>query len=78
LTGTAGRWSATHPWTVVAAWLGCVVLVLLTGRLSGLTVLLALLGTRDWYLPRWLEWLPRISQSTPPPGLTPRRPVTTG
>ncbi len=37
-----------------------------------------LLGTRNWYLPRWLEWLPRISQSTPPPGLTPRRPVTTG
>lgn len=35
LTGTAGRWSATHPWTVVAAWLGCVVLVLLTGRLFG-------------------------------------------
>jgi len=35
LTGTAGRWSATHPWTVVVAWLGCVVILLLTGRLIG-------------------------------------------
>jgi RND superfamily putative drug exporter len=21
---------------------------------------MALLGTRNWYLPKWLEWLPRI------------------
>jgi uncharacterized membrane protein YdfJ with MMPL/SSD domain len=30
LTGAAGRWSATHPWTAILAWLGCVVVLLLT------------------------------------------------
>ena len=35
LTGAAGRWSATHPWTAILAWLGCVVILLLTGRLAG-------------------------------------------
>jgi uncharacterized membrane protein YdfJ with MMPL/SSD domain len=35
-----------------------------------------LLGARNWYLPRWLEWLPRISEPAPPPaGQAPRRPV---
>jgi len=29
-----------------------------------------LLGNRNWYLPRWLEWLPHISQSPPPPPAT--------
>jgi len=29
-----------------------------------------LLGPRNWYLPRWLSWLPQISQSTPPPRRT--------
>ena len=32
LTGTAGRWSATHPWTAILAWLGCVVVLLVTGH----------------------------------------------
>jgi len=31
-----------------------------------------LLGPRNWYLPRWLEWLPQISHTTPPP---PPRPL---
>jgi uncharacterized membrane protein YdfJ with MMPL/SSD domain len=35
LTGTVGRWSATHPWTVIAAWLGCVAVLLVAGRLIG-------------------------------------------
>jgi len=35
LTGTAGRWSATHPWTVIAAWVGGVVALLVTGHLIG-------------------------------------------
>lgn len=34
-TGAAGRWSATHSWTVIVAWLGCVVIVLVTGQLIG-------------------------------------------
>ena len=29
-------------------------------------------GPRNWYLPRWLQWLPQISQSAPPPAT--RRP----
>jgi uncharacterized membrane protein YdfJ with MMPL/SSD domain len=35
LTGVAGRWSATHPWTAIAAWVGCVVVLLVTGHLIG-------------------------------------------
>jgi hypothetical protein len=35
LTGAAGRWSATHPWTAILAWLGCVVVLLLAGHLAG-------------------------------------------
>ncbi len=35
LTGAAGRWSATHPWTAILAWLGCVVILLLAGHLAG-------------------------------------------
>lgn len=35
LTGAVGRWSAGHPWTAIAAWLGCVVVLLVTGHLVG-------------------------------------------
>ena len=37
-----------------------------------------LLGPYNWYLPRWLQWLPPISSSTPPPAAErpPRQPVT--
>jgi uncharacterized membrane protein YdfJ with MMPL/SSD domain len=35
LTGAAGRWSATHPWTAILAWVGCVVVLLVTGHLVG-------------------------------------------
>jgi uncharacterized membrane protein YdfJ with MMPL/SSD domain len=35
-----------------------------------------LLGPRNWYLPRWLGWLPQISPSTPPSAAQPpRQPV---
>jgi uncharacterized membrane protein YdfJ with MMPL/SSD domain len=32
-----------------------------------------LLGDWNWYLPRWLEWLPRLGQATPTPTPTPAR-----
>jgi uncharacterized membrane protein YdfJ with MMPL/SSD domain len=40
-----------------------------------------LLGRYNWYLPRWLRWLPQTS-TTPPPappitGRPPKHPVTT-
>jgi RND superfamily putative drug exporter len=35
LTGAAGRWSATHPWTAILAWLGCVAALLVAGHLAG-------------------------------------------
>ena len=35
LTGVAGRWSATHPWTAIAAWLVAVAILLITGHLVG-------------------------------------------
>jgi len=31
-----------------------------------------LLGDWNWYLPRWLEWLPRVTAEAPAP--TPARP----
>ena len=30
-----------------------------------------LLGPYNWYLPRWLQWLPRTSLTTPPPSAGP-------
>ena len=37
-----------------------------------------LLGPRNWYLPRWLGWLPQVSAPapSPPAGRPPRQPVT--
>lgn len=35
LTGAVGRWSAAHPWTAIAAWLGCVAILLVTGHIVG-------------------------------------------
>lgn len=35
LTGAAGRWSATHPWTAILGWLGCVAVLLVAGHLAG-------------------------------------------
>ena len=35
LTGVAGRWSAEHPWTAIAAWIGAVVVLMVAGHLAG-------------------------------------------
>ena len=36
-----------------------------------------LLGPRNWYLPRWLGWLPQVSAPpSPPAGRPPKQPVT--
>jgi uncharacterized membrane protein YdfJ with MMPL/SSD domain len=35
LTGAAGRWSAGHPWTAIATWLGAVVVLVVAGHLAG-------------------------------------------
>ena len=35
LTGTVGRWSASHPWTAITAWLGAVAVLLVAGHLAG-------------------------------------------
>ena len=32
-----------------------------------LPAVMKLLGPRNWYLPRWLGWLPRSSRPAPPP-----------
>lgn len=44
-----------------------------------LPAVMKLLGPRNWYLPRWLGWLPRVSDPPPPSGPPPARkpPVTT-
>ncbi|HUC22386.1 MAG TPA: MMPL family transporter [Streptosporangiaceae bacterium] len=41
LTGAAGRWSASHPWIAIGAWVGCVVILLVTGHLAGTRQLLS-------------------------------------
>ena len=35
LTGTAGRWSAAHPWLAIGIWVASVVALLVTGHLAG-------------------------------------------
>ena len=35
MTGATGRWSARHPWTVIAAWAAAVVILLVTGHMAG-------------------------------------------
>ena len=30
-----------------------------------------LLGDRNWYLPRWLEWLPQVNVEAGPPPIAP-------
>jgi RND superfamily putative drug exporter len=35
-----------------------------------------LLGDRNWYLPRWLEWLPRLDAEEPAPPELPTAPVS--
>ena len=63
---------------------GLAVAVLLDATLVRACLLPAtmkLLGPRNWYLPRWLEWLPQISHSTPPPPPArqpPKQPVPAG
>jgi len=36
---------------------------------------MTLLGDWNWYLPRWLEWLPRVGPRRPPPPAPPAPPV---
>jgi putative drug exporter of the RND superfamily len=35
LTGTAGRWSATHRWLAIGIWVASVIALLVTGHLAG-------------------------------------------
>ena len=37
-----------------------------------------LLGDRNWYLPRWLSWLPKLSHGELPPAASPTGPVYAG
>ena len=62
LTGEVGRWSAGHRWIAITAWIGAVVVLIVT-------------GPRNWYLPRWPGWLPRarLTGQAGPAGV--RRPV---
>jgi putative drug exporter of the RND superfamily len=37
-----------------------------------LPAVMKLLGPRNWYLPRWLGWLPQVSRPTPPAARRPK------
>ena len=69
LTLRAARWSAAHRWRAVLGWLGFVLVAFARGS-SYAAAAMTLLGDWNWYLPGWLEWLPRIT-----PGETPRPPA---
>jgi RND superfamily putative drug exporter len=59
---------------------GVAVALILDATLIRLIILpstLSLLGQRSWYLPRWLDWLPRL-QVEPPPEAPPDEPVAVG
>jgi uncharacterized membrane protein YdfJ with MMPL/SSD domain len=43
-----------------------------------LPAVMKLLGPRNWYLPRWLGWLPRTSHPAPPPTEPPAAPPSIG
>jgi hypothetical protein len=59
MTARAARWSASHRRKAVLGWLATVVRAVL------LPATMSLLGDWNWYLPRWLEWLPRLSAEAP-------------
>jgi len=77
--GRIGPWSARHPWLALAVWVTFVVgrvaagVGLAAAVLIDATVIrsvllpatMALLGERNWYLPRWLAWLPRLGLEAP-------------
>jgi uncharacterized membrane protein YdfJ with MMPL/SSD domain len=69
--------------SIKAMGVGLAVAVLLDATIVRALLLPAtmkLLGQRNWYLPRWLEWLPEVSRSVPPapePASAPQL-VTTG
>ncbi len=49
-------------------------------RMVLLPSVMALLGERNWYLPQWLSWLPRLEhgEQAPPAAPQPRSPVPAG
>jgi len=48
-TQTLASAGARHPWWTIGAWTA----VLLPSAMK-------LLGEMNWYLPRWLQWIPRL------------------
>ena len=77
-TGKVARWSAKHRWWVLAA--SVLVLVMdIYGQQFGLGLVVVVLidaiiirsvlrlGDWNWYLPSWLEWLPRVSTTEQAP-----------
>jgi RND superfamily putative drug exporter len=55
---------------------GLAVAVLLDATVVRVVLLpatMTLLGARNWYLPRWLRWLPRIAPTPPAPPAAPPR-----
>ena len=53
--------TSTHS---IASWLPLFLFLVLFGLSMDY---MKLLGRYNWYLPRWLRWLPQVSSSTPPP-----------
>jgi uncharacterized membrane protein YdfJ with MMPL/SSD domain len=47
-------------------------------RVMLLPATMKLLGRRNWYLPRWLGWLPQVSRAAPPQAGTQRAKLTVG
>jgi putative drug exporter of the RND superfamily len=48
-------------------------------RVVLMPAVMELLGDRNWYLPRWLQWLPHLNvegDTQPPPAAIPPAPAT--
>ena len=58
-----GRWSMAHPWRAIALWLAVAVLIDATiVRAVLLPASMKLLGEWNWYLPKFLERLPKAGE----------------
>ena len=47
-------------------------------RVVLLPAVMALLGERNWYMPKWLRWLPGLEHGEPEGGAEPRSPTASG
>ena len=73
IAARAGRWSAQHRKKAILGWLAFVIVAVFIGGSVGTKTL----GDWNWYMPTWLEWLPKIAveEEAPPRAVPALRPA---